>query len=71
MNSRDEYNERIRREGGVFVDGVNQTRCSSCGARGAEYMGTLNDDGESIAECPDGCDYQDDHEEYAAPPVVG
>lgn len=62
MNSNDEHNERIRREGGVFVDGRNTTRCSYCGAQGAEYDGTMNDAGETIALCPDGCYDRDEDE---------
>lgn len=56
MNHYDRHNDRIRREGRVFVDGRNTTRCSRCGAEGAEYDGTEDDDGETIALCPYGCD---------------
>jgi len=56
-----EHNSAIRREGRVFVHGVNQTRCGRCGAVGAEYGGDLGDDGRDLALCPDGC--PDDDEE--------
>lgn len=60
MNENDRHNEHIRRVGQVFVDGCNQTRCSKCGAIGAEYMGDLDDEGRDIALCPDGCGGSDD-----------
>ncbi len=63
MNSNDEHNERIRREGRVFAGGRNNTRCSHCGAQGAEYDGSENDQGESIALCPDGCYDRDEAED--------
>ena len=59
MNEYDRYNERIRAEGAVFFNGKNRTRCSVCGAQGAEFQGDLNDAGESIALCVGPCDGDD------------
>lgn len=55
-NAFDDYNLQLRAAGAVFAGGQNNTRCSLCGAQGAEYCGDMNDAGESIAVCPEGCD---------------
>ena len=62
MNEYDRENNAMRREGRVFSGGRNNTRCSMCGRPDAQYDGSMNDEGETIATCVDGegCAERDD-----------